>query len=356
MNFRKDKILIVGGYGSVGTVIVKILANVFPEKMIIAGRNKGKAQQLINDLHIQASAIKIDLATNDFNEIPFAEIHLTICCIEFLQNDNFILLCVKHQINYTELATSYAAFQRINRYSQMVNKSGICVIPGVGLMPGLSGVFAQNATLRLNKIRKVESFVLLGFGENHGLDAIRWMMDYADKAFLIKIEKGEMQVDSFTDPLKERLLSESFFRNFYRFDFGDQHIIANTMEVVTAQTRLAFDSKFITWLVAVVKKLGLFSWLTKVQPQTVKNWLSNFHFGTEKYAVQTHCYGDKNEIIYLAEGFNEAHGTGVVATYAIQKLYHSNVVGIRRLEELIQFDDFVQYLNIHQIRIKIEKP
>jgi saccharopine dehydrogenase (NAD+, L-lysine-forming) len=356
MNLMKNKILIVGGYGNVGAVIVKMTAEMFPGKIVVAGRNKEKAQQLIKDLNIKASAIKIDLGTNEFDETTFEEIHTAICCIEFLQNDNFILSCIKNQVNYTELATSYEAYQRLIKYHNDAEKSGICLIPGVGLMPGLSGVFVQNAILTLYQIEKVESFVLLGLGENHGLDTIRWMMEYANKNFLLKTQDGGKQVKSFTDPVNEQLLNENSPRKFYRFNFGDQHIITESLEVNAAETRLAFDSRFVTWILGLLKKLGLLAKLSKINPLDIKKLLTRFQFESEQFAVQTHCYGkNRKEIIYLAAGFNEAKVTGVIAAYAVSCLYHSTEPGIKRFEELIQFDDFVEYLKKLHIRIQIKK-
>ena len=354
---QKDKILIVGGYGNVGKVVSKILATKFPSKVIIAGRNKKKAQQLIEECNIQALAKQIDLKTNNFNEINFDEVHSAICCIEFLLNDNFILHCIKHQVNYTELATSYESYQRFAIYIKDILASGICLIPGVGLMPGLSGIFVHQAILNIGKIDKVQSFVLLGLGENHGLDAIRWMVEYANKSFFVKTERGRKEIDSFTNPMKINLLNESRSRNFYSFNFGDQHIITESMEVNTAETRLAFDSRFITWIVAVIKKIGVFSKIAKINPATIKKWLDKFQFGSEIYAVQTHCSGTNNkELIYLANGFNEGYGTGIVASYAVLQLYGSNdKLGIRRLEELISFKDFIQFIEDHGIKIKIKE-
>ena len=40
----RDKILIVGGYGNVGRVIASDLADTFPGRVIVAGRNQQKAQ------------------------------------------------------------------------------------------------------------------------------------------------------------------------------------------------------------------------------------------------------------------------------------------------------------------------
>ena len=356
MKTQKNKILIVGGYGSVGKVIAKILANKLPNKVIIAGRSLEKAQNLIQELDIQALACQVDISASSFPEINFKEVHTAICCIEFLQNDNFIRACIKNKVNYTELATSYEAYQRFIVYAQQLKESEICLIPGVGLMPGLSGIFVQEALTKLKHLKSVQSYVLLGLGENHGLDAIRFMMESADKTFFVKTVNGKELVSSFTDPVKEKMLNENHSRKFYRFDLGDQHIIADLREVTIAETRLAFDSKFITWFIGILKKIGLLKKLSKVNPKTLQKWLARFQFGSDRFTVQSHCKNEEDkEIIYLAEGFNEAHATGVIATYAVLQLYHSKLTGIKRLEEIIPFNDFVEYLKKNQINIKIKE-
>jgi len=355
MSVSRDKILIVGGYGAVGTIVSKDLAIRFPGKVLIAGRNKHKALAVIGQHNLDALPIELDLNSGSFGDIDFNQVHTAISCIEYLRDDNFIHACIKGGVHYTELATSYEAYQRLINYGEEVEESKICLIPGVGLMPGLSGVFVQNAIAKLQEIRAVESFILLGLGENHGLDAIRWMLKFVNKTFTLQTEEREEQVKSFADPVEEQLLSENRPRKFYRFDFGDQHIIKEVTEVDSAQTRLAFDSRAITWLIAKLRKVGLLNKVSKINPQSVKRWLDMFRFGSEQFAVQTHCYGRfGDEMIFLAEGFNEANATGKIAAYAVALLYESNKkTGIRRFEEVVEFNDFTQYLRENQINVKV---
>ena len=353
MNQQKNKILIIGGYGNVGKVISNNLSTRFPNKVIIAGRNKNKALQLINDLKIRAQAIEVDLNSNNFDDIDFKIIHTVISCIEFLENDNLLLSCIKNNVNYTELGTSYEAYNRLIDYEKEVKNSGICLIPGVGLMPGLSGIFVHDAISKGYKIKLVQSYILLGLGENHGLDAIRWMMKYANKTFTLKTENGIEKVKSFTSPMNELLLSENSTRKFYRFNFGDQHIISATTDVISAQTRLAFDSKFVTWLIVFFKQIGLLNMVHKMNPEKIKKWLTKFHFGSEKFGVQTHIYTENNkEYIYLIEGNNEAKATGLIAAYAVIQLYKTTNIGIKRLEQMVNFKDLMNFLEQYQINFK----
>ena len=58
----------------------------------------------------------------------------------------------------------------------------------------------------------------------------------------------------------------------------------------------------------------------------------------------------------MAKGASEAHATGAIASYAVGLLYQiNNLTGIKRLEEIIEFDDFIQYLQKKGISILIRK-
>lgn len=341
-----DKILIIGGYGAVGSVISRHLAIRFPGKVIIAGRDKQKAVSLITRHDLDVAPARIDLSTASFEDVNFSEIHTVISCVEYLKDDLLIHKCLEYGTHYTELATSYEAYARFSKYKRTSRKANICIIPGVGLMPGLSGVFVKQAIRELGKVSEVHSFISLGLGENHGSDAIRWMLGYSNKPFTLYTRNGEKKVVPFSDGLKETLLGEEKSRTFYRFNFGDQHIIKKTLPVESAETRLAFDSAFVTWLIAILEKTGLLSLLSKTNPDKVKKTLELFRFGSDRFAVQTHCYSpEKKERIFLAEGHGEAYATGIIAAYAVSLLYMgNNLKGILRLEEVANYEDFVAFL------------
>ena len=357
---KKDKILIVGGYGAVGSVLAKTLAARYPDKVIVGGRNKEKAWQLINSNHLRAIAIEIDLEKKEFSNIPFEEIHTAICCIEVLSNNYFIERCIKEQVNYTELATSFEAYNRLMKYKEEIIRAQIVLIPGVGLMPGLSNVFAFQASNKMQHIHSVNSFLLLGLGELHGLDAIRWMLAYAHRKFSIHSSNGIKQVRTFSDPVAVRLLNERKNRVFYRWDFADQHVIPKVINVKSAETRMAFDSRFVTLLFAGLQKTGILRIIKRVNPAIVRKLLSMVRMGTNQFAVQTRVQGMDNnktlkEITYLASGAGEALATGIIASYAVECMYNDDGhFGIKHFEEFISMDYFFQFIKSKGIAIQTE--
>lgn len=355
MALTPNKILIIGGYGAVGRVLSTRLSEKYPDLVLIGGRNKKKAENLIIEKNLKAHPIYIDLEIVASYEHLLDAIHTVICCVEYLEDDFFIEQCSQAGINYIELATSYEAYQRLLKFGERFMDSNAVLVPGVGLMPGLSGVFSTLAISTFHQIKSVSSFVLLGLGEKHGLDAIRWMVQSANKSFFLETESGPEKVETFGDPIKIRLLHEQAPRTFYRFDFGDQHIIKNEMAVQVAETRLAFDIRWVNALVRIAKRLGLLAWISRMNPKTIQRILNSFSIGSDQFAVQTRCLGEQGQqITYLAYGRNEASATAIIAAYVVAQVYERNdKKGLLRMEEVIVFESFQQYLYKNEIEVCI---
>ncbi len=356
MKSTKTKILVIGGYGAVGAILSRKMAEKYPEKLLIAGRNKSKAQELIGKHNLKAQSVFFDLKDISLSDTWLDTVHTAICCIEYLQDDKFIHCCIEKGINYLELATSYEAYLRLLKYQDDFAASNLMLIPGVGLMPGLSGVFAINALSVYPELHSISSFVLLGLGEKHGLDAIRWMIEFANKSFVLETDAGPHTVQTFSDPLKTRLLHEQRPRTFYRFDFGDQHIMNSEMPVKAADTRLAFEIRWINMLIRFCKKMGLLAWIRLINPKTIHRLLGAFPMGSDQFAVQTICKsGEGEQITYLAHGRNEARATAIIGAYVVEEVYEKRTgKGLIRMEELVSFKPFRKYLQANKIEIFIE--
>ncbi|MBD80955.1 MAG: hypothetical protein CL840_18705 [Crocinitomicaceae bacterium] len=352
MKKPKDKILIVGGYGTVGSKISEKLGNIFPNKVIVAGRSELKAQKFIDKGKLKAIAACIDLSGIGIDEVNFEEIHTVICCVEYLEDNLFVEKCIASRVNYIELGTSYAAYQRLASYQKIAEEKKIKLIPGVGLMPGLSGVFAHEVLKKASHIFQVKSFVLLGLGDKHGLDAIRFMLSYANRSFTIVSQQGLKKVDTYTDCEKITMLNENRGRRFYRFDLADQHIIALNRGIDAAETRLAFRSRFITEIMRLAKIVGILKWISGLNPSHVKKWLDKFSLGSDMFSVQTSCITQKDEITFLAKGKKEARATAIIASYIVETVYgNGKKNGLLLMEEIIDFETFTMYLAQNKIDI-----
>ena len=204
---EKDKILIIGGYGVVGSIVSRQLALRYPSKIIVAGRNKEKAENFLQKKGLNAKAIFLDVEKEKFDNVNFDEIHTVVNCVETM-SVSIILECIQFNINYTEVGASFKVHKRFFEISDYINNTDCLVIPSVGLVPGLSNIMAFNAAKEFAEIDAIHTYVMLGLGESHGFDSIRWMLEKANSTFKIKTKDGGVSVKGFTHPKSTRLLNE----------------------------------------------------------------------------------------------------------------------------------------------------
>ncbi|MEZ2415002.1 hypothetical protein ACA086_08545 [Muriicola sp. E247] len=353
---EKDKILVIGGYGTVGAIVSRQLALRYPSKIIVAGRNKLKAENFIQRKGLIAKAISLDIENERFENVNFSEIHTVVNCIETM-NISFILECIQLNINYTEVGTSFMTHKRFYEISDYIDNADCLVIPSVGLVPGLSNIFAFNGAKQFSEVDEIHTYVMLGLGEAHGVDSIRWMLEKAASTFKIKTKEGSVAVKGFTRPKSTKLLNEQRERTFYLFDFSDQHTIPLIVNTEAIDTRIAFDSKVVTYLFSLLQKVGVSKWYKNLSPKGFKKILDLAQIGSEQFGLQTEIKGKDGlgtqwAMKYLATGKNEAMATATVTAYTAELMYlKKGQKGFKHIEEVCDFDELKAYLEKHNIRI-----
>lgn len=354
MSFVKSGILVIGGYGNVGQHICKLLDVDY--RLLVAGRSKTKAEEFVQKNLLNAQAVEFDLASNYFDPELFASISIVVNCVETSNSIALIDYCGKNSIHYTELATSYEAYLRLHKFDSLFKSTKSCLITGIGLSPGLSGIFTELAKKEMHGISKVESYTTLGLGEKHGLDAIRWMLSVADREYQITQENLIKKVSPFS--LKRRVKNVRMEKNeiYFNFNFAGQHILKQQYDLETSVDWLKFDSRFANLFFRALKKIGLLKMISKANPKKVKRFLDRFSMGSEKYEIRTVCSFKNRNIQYLVQGENEAKGTATVASYFVRKLNEKcEKFGSVPPSILSGFDDFSCYLKTGNINIVVIK-
>ncbi|GMN05589.1 hypothetical protein MTsPCn5_09770 [Croceitalea sp. MTPC5] len=352
----RDKILIIGGYGTVGSLVSAQLAKRYPSKIIIAGRNKTKAEALIGEHRLAARAIYMDIEKEDFREVNFEELHTVINCLE-TDNISFLLDCINLDINYTEVGASYESHRRFFEIADYINNSYSLVVPSVGLIPGLSNVLAYNGARTFDRVEEIHNYIMLGLGESHGIDSIRWMLKKAGSTFEIKAKTGKVRVKGFTHPKSTFLLNEDKKRTFYLFDFSDHHIIPLFIETKAMDTRIGFDSRMVSKLFFLLQKMGILKWCEQIDPRRLKKVLDLMGLGSNQYALQVEIKGtDKKQnpltLKYLASGRNEALATASVTSFIADLLYTNRTLnGLKHIEEICDWGELKRYMEKQKITI-----
>lgn len=352
----KDKILVIGGYGQVGQVICTNLSNIFPTKVIAAGRNFQKAKDFSLLTSGKVIPEQIDIYSIDKNSKLLKDICVVIMCLD-QKNVRFVNICIENKIHYIDISPSYTILSQIESLNHKAKEFETTLVLGVGLAPGLSNLLVKYSKAYLDTINLVDIFLLLGIGEKHGRDGVEWLLNNINSDFTVVENNCKKTVKSFEDRKKTKLLPQLKLKTTYRFNLADQHIIPKTLGIKTVSSRLCYDSRFVTKEVALLKKLGVFN-LVKIKLfknlfiklfERILNIFKKFNIGSDLYVVKVEVEGIKEdrEMIFEASisGYNNSKLTGGVASIIAEKLFINEYPsGVHYVEQLFELEEFIEKL------------
>ncbi|MCP4130615.1 MAG: Saccharopine dehydrogenase [bacterium] len=347
---KKNKILVIGGYGQVGQVICKDLAKIFPGRVIAAGRNIKKATEFSLTMKEAVIPLQFDAFKNHNNNSVLDDVMLLIMCLD-QKDTRLVETCFKKGIQYIDISASYSFLSGIGDLDAHARKGKATGVLSVGLSPGLTNLLVKHSQSHFDKLKTVDIHLMLGLGDKHGKAAIEWTLDNMNSVFEI-VENGSLkQVKGFEDGKKTVFPDKTGQRTTYRFDFADQHVVAKTLNLKSASTRFCFDSKFFTKTFAVLKRLGFFS-LLKIHfmKSLFIKIFEKTQFGSDIFVVNVDSTGTKDgktlKYNCSIRGREEAKITGKVASIVAEYVCKEKFpAGVYHIEQLFDPKDFIEKLD-----------
>ncbi len=332
----KKKSLIIGGYGAVGSIIARHLAEQFPNNVMVAGRSFNKAHQLAEELNHTVIPYQFDASTSSNYEL-LDEVGLVIVCID-LPDSKLAEECIARGINYLDITASQKVIQKIETLNEQATAMDVTIALSVGLAPGITNLLAQHCIRQAPASTPVDLFVLLGLGEKHGDAAYRWTFDNIHTIYPVVQGGRTKTVRSFTQPKQTVLIGK---RTFYSFNFSDQHTLAETTSSPQVFTRMAFDSRFITRMIGFLRKTGITRLFKNKRMQHLFITAFNrLNVGSDLFAVKAETAYNA----YSVSGNEEGKVTAYVATeLAIQLIEQQSSSGVRHMHQLVS--DVPEFLN-----------
>lgn len=346
----KDKILVVGGYGSVGRTISVTLGNVFPQKVIAAGRSYEKAEQLSFETQGQVLPIALDVSQAHENDELLNQVAVVIMCLD--QSDNrFVEECIRRGVHYIDISANYEFLSQVEMLHAKAQEHGATIVLSVGLAPGLTNLLASYCKSVFNEVERIDIYILLGLGEAHGEAAIRWTLENLNAEFLVNADGGLKTVRSFAEGKVVEFPEPIGRCTAYRFDFADQHVVVKTLGIESASTWLCFDSSFFTRIIAMMRKGGLSNLLRMKLAQDIGiKALRLLHPGSDEFCVKVEAITtvDSKTLGYecLITGRGEGRVTGLVTAHVAERLNGSSFpAGVFHIEQLFQPLDIIAGLS-----------
>ncbi len=326
------KIMIMGGYGQVGRyVTLELLKTCKSCGLVVAGRSLEKAASFAKEHAGAFEALKLDIYDTTGYPTTLENIKAVVMCLT-PENNDFAKYCAQNGIHYIDISPSDNVAQTIKNYhKEAINSHCSCVL-GVGISPGLSNLLVKELLARTDNPRDIRISLLLGVGEQHGEDGVKWLLDNINRKYKVRRDGAEEIVTPFIQKTKTTFLEPLGKRTAYCFNLADQFIVSRTLNVDSVSSYFCYDSKFVTRLVSIRKRMGRFSLLRfkkayRVMVKLFKLTLSlmrGLHIGTDVYGIQIDAIGLTNShavpLRIGAKGNNNSMLTAHIAAFAVTKL------------------------------------
>ena len=330
-----DSILIIGGYGAVGTVIASQLAQQHRDQLIIAGRSESGAASFAAKLGPHVRWRVLDVAKPIDYDRALADVQWVMMCLD-VPDMEFVRQCFQRSIHYVDVTAEYPILSAIAGLDEVARQHGAMAILSVGLVPGVSNLIARHSLRFAKPIRRFDTAVLIGLGEAHGVGATAWILSHFTDA------KGKIDF-YFPEPFGRRTV--------HRFAFSDQYTLPRTLPIDEAANWLAFDSRLMTQLIGLAR-LPILRRLFQQQPvkKFILNMTQRWRFGTDEFVLATRARGANGTYQAWLCGKGATRVTGLATAEVVHRVVTKQpVAGVYHIEQLFQLEDFLPVLEEHGV-------
>ena len=254
-------ILVVGGYGMVGSRIAAQLASVFPGQVAIAGRDQQRAAALSSKLGLGTRACRVDASDVTSIDMALEGVGTVMMCVA--QREMHLLRAsVARGLAYTDIAPRLAFWQGAEQMNAEARRTGARIVLGAGLSPGISNVMAARLQSVLGRIDRIETAILLSLGDEYGPDSLHHVLDSVTQPFSVFENGRARDAVPFSDGESVRFPQPLGLRTSYLFPWSDVVYYPKTLGASTSVGRFALDPPWAGRLASLLVRAGARRWLT----------------------------------------------------------------------------------------------
>lgn len=257
------KVLIIGGYGNFGQYITKKLSRESNLQLILAGRDKNKAQELVDATN---AANKIETAYIDINEgFPTAltEIkpNIVIHTSGPYQDQGYGVAeaCIVYGCHYIDLADARMFVSGITKLNDAAKKNKVLVASGCSSVPTLTSAIVDKYFTQFEALEEIDYAITSAQRTNQGLATTNAILSYVGKPFRT-IRDGRSKTVYGWQDLRIRKFWKLNFRTLGNCDVPD-------LEIFPSRYPSLKSIRFQAGIESKIQHIGLFllSWLVRIK-------------------------------------------------------------------------------------------
>lgn len=239
--------------------------------------------------------------------------------------------CLERGIGLVDVGATRELLDGTAALDDLAHSTGATAVLSVGVAPGLTNLLARRAHEAVGGAERIDLTVLLGAGERHGADAVRWTA--AGLAEPVTGAPGRYDLPGYGA------------RTAHPFPFSDQHTLRRTLGVPEVTTRLALDSRPLTAALFALRRTG------SARRPAVRRLLTEafrrIHLGGDGFAIRADAVRGTRHAAFALAGREQSRITGLTAAHTTRALLTGPLPpGVHHLETLPHLTDLPERLDL----------
>jgi NAD(P)-dependent dehydrogenase (short-subunit alcohol dehydrogenase family) len=341
MSSQKADVLVIGATGGVGRIVVDELSR--DVRVVAASRRAAAA-----DLPPGTEAVAVDVTDPDAVQRMLADVRpaVALVAVEPPTADLHRAL-VGSGVAVVDVTASLRRHREIERMDAPARAREVPVLLSVGIAPGLTNALALTVQRDLAphgsaRLERLEVTVLLGAGDHHGPDSLRWTFD-ALAARRTPSGPVRIPVPGFGQ------------RRAHPMPFSDQYTLRRTLGIEATVTRMLLDSPLATTLLFAPARTRLGR--RALRSVTVRRLLGDVgrRWTGDTFLVVAQGRSRTHSATRWAQGTGQSRGTALVAAAAVHSVLRGEVPpGVHHLEQVERLAQRV--LRLPELTYGVDEP
>ncbi len=169
------KILVLGGYGGIGSCVVEKLIEFSSHQITIAGRNLKRARSACKTFKDYVGALQVDAEKRSTLSSAFGGFDLIINCAGpfYKYGADAAIAAIETRTHYIDICDDPDPLSKLFVLDSAAQRAGVTVLTGMGWNPGISNMTAKLGANLLDEIDEIKIAWAVGSGDNSGLGAFK---------------------------------------------------------------------------------------------------------------------------------------------------------------------------------------
>ncbi|MEU5260115.1 saccharopine dehydrogenase NADP-binding domain-containing protein [Amycolatopsis sp. NPDC021455] len=352
-------ILVVGGYGVVGSRIAADLATGFPDGVVVAGRTRELADARAAEIGHGVRGRRIDVTEPSSIDAALEGVSVAVNCIDQPER-GLLWAAVERGLAYTDITphlTDLGCGAAYDRIDAAATASGARILLGAGIAPGITNVMVRALNDRLGGATGIETSLLLSADDVMGPGSFDYLLQELAMSFDIHVDGTDRRVRAFTAP---RVVDFPPPAHGYLFPFSDQVLYPRTLGARTVTTRLAIAPARISRLPALLVATRASRLVATAPVRAVLGRLRHGRTGRPDapYAVRVDVTHDGRAAHAALTGQGQAHATATSTAAMVRSLVEGEISrpGAWMPEQVIGPARFFARLAEAGLRVELSDP